>query len=118
VFSVFDQTNGYWCIGCYDWCNQFLPKLCKVVGKAAGYDVFYRENQGLSQSELATVIISARRPRTTMLTYLGYQQAEAPGVYRSTFYGLVGVTVMTFLVGLRQYWFTGVPDERNAHQEE
>ena len=122
-----------------------------VVQKVAGYDVLYRQNQGLSQTELATVLISAMRPRTTLLTRLGYQLAEAPGVYRSTLplvrrvglislndlsheahnafaqcfasqkkikeqafqtlelsgYGLVGITVMTFLVGLRQYWFTG-----------
>ena len=111
----------------------------------------YRQNQGLSQTELATVLISAMRPRSSLLTRLGYQLAEASGVYRSTLplvrrvglislndlsheahnafaqcfaiqkkikeqafqtlelsgYGLVGITVMTFLVGLRQYWFTG-----------
>ncbi|MBP8000845.1 MAG: hypothetical protein KA314_16410 [Chloroflexi bacterium] len=122
-----------------------------VVQKAAGYDVLYRQNQGLGPNELATVVISAMRPRASMLTRLGYQQSEAPGVYHSalpimrrvgiislnelsheahnafaqcfasqkkikeqafqtlelTGYGLVGVTVMTFLVGLRQYWFTG-----------
>ncbi|MCL4867905.1 MAG: hypothetical protein KJ063_02955 [Anaerolineae bacterium] len=119
--------------------------------KAAGYDLFYRENQSLPANELATFILSARRPRANFFTQFVYQQREAPGVYYSALpvirrvgiislnelsdetynafakcfasqrkvkeqafqalehvgYELVSATVMTFLAGLRQYWFAG-----------
>ncbi len=56
-----------------------------TVQKAAGYDLFYRENQRLKPADLATMIVSARRPRPSFLERLGYQQAEAAGVYRSAY---------------------------------
>ncbi|MCL4868612.1 MAG: hypothetical protein KJ063_06585 [Anaerolineae bacterium] len=57
----------------------------ETVQKTAGYDLFYRENQRLKPTDLATLIVSARRPRQTFLDRMGYQLAEAPGVYRSTY---------------------------------
>lgn len=132
-----------------------------VVQKAAGYDLFYRENQTLPPDELATFILTARRPRAAFFTQFGYQQGEAPGVYYSPLpvirrvglislndlsnethnafaqcfashrkikeqafytlehvgYELVNAAVMTFLAGLRQYWFAREENLMSAEAE-
>lgn len=55
----------------------------EVVEKAFGYDIFYRETQKLSTEQVSTFVLSAKTPRTEVLTMYGYEASEWPGVYFS-----------------------------------
>lgn len=52
-----------------------------ALQQALSYDYFYRRTQQLKANELQTYLISARTPRTVLLTRFNYRQAEQPGVY-------------------------------------
>ena len=57
----------------------------KALAQAVGYDFFYGQAKELPRQELQTVLLSAKKPRSDTLTYLGYQQTEYPGVYRTQY---------------------------------
>jgi hypothetical protein len=52
-----------------------------ALQQALSYDYFYRRTQQLKVNELQTYLLSARTPRTALLTRFKYRQAEHPGVY-------------------------------------
>jgi len=47
-----------------------------ALQQALSYDYFYRRTQQIKASELQTYLISARTPRTVLLTRFNYRQAE------------------------------------------
>ncbi len=51
--------------------------------QALGYDFFYKKAKKLPPLEVQTVLLSARKPHSTTLTFLGYQLTEYSGVYRT-----------------------------------
>jgi len=55
----------------------------QALSQAVGYDFFYKHAKKLPPIEVQTVLLSARKPHSDTLTYLGYQPTEYPGVYRT-----------------------------------
>jgi hypothetical protein len=55
----------------------------KALAQAVGYDFFYKQAKELPPQELQTVLLSAKKPRSDTLTFLGYQKTQHPGVYRT-----------------------------------
>jgi hypothetical protein len=53
------------------------------IEKVHGYDIFYRETQGLSDKKVATFILSSKTPRPALLKKYGFYLTECPGVYKS-----------------------------------
>jgi hypothetical protein len=53
--------------------------------QALGYDYFYRQSHELSASELQTVVVSSKTPRTATLKALGYAVSNHAGVYQSRY---------------------------------
>jgi hypothetical protein len=51
----------------------------EALTQAVGYDYFYKHAKELLHTEVQTVLLSARKPRSDTLTYLGYQATEYPG---------------------------------------
>ena len=62
-------------------CTQSFNE--EALQQALGYDFFYKQAKKLLRQKLQTVLVSARKPRSDTLTFLGYQPTEYPGVYRS-----------------------------------
>ena len=52
--------------------------------KTCGYLAMYQEHQDLKDEDVELFVISAKTPRQAFRTLLQYEEAEAPGVYRST----------------------------------
>jgi hypothetical protein len=55
----------------------------EALTQALVYDVWYKNAQQLSETEVQTVLLSAKEPHSNTLAELGYQPAEYPGVYRA-----------------------------------
>ncbi|MEK8018686.1 MAG: hypothetical protein VSS75_017580 [Candidatus Parabeggiatoa sp.] len=55
----------------------------EALQQALGYDFFYKQAKQLTQRDVQTVLLSARKPHAETLRALGYQVTEYPGVYRS-----------------------------------
>lgn len=53
------------------------------IEKVHGYDILYRETQGLGDDEVASFILSSKTPRQGLLDQYGYRPTQWPGVYRS-----------------------------------
>ncbi|MDM8519469.1 hypothetical protein QUF64_05425 [Anaerolineales bacterium HSG6] len=51
--------------------------------KAHGYDIIYRETQGLADDEVASFILCSKTPRQALLEAYSYQPTVWPGVYHS-----------------------------------
>ena len=51
--------------------------------QAVGYDYFYQQGQQLTRTQVETFVFSAKTPQKATLQKFGYEQAGAPGVYRS-----------------------------------
>jgi hypothetical protein len=63
---------------------KFTESLnARRIEKVHGYDIFYRETQGLSDTEVATFILSSKTPRLALLKKYGYHSTKWPGVYKS-----------------------------------
>jgi len=62
-------------------CTQSFNE--EALAQAVGYDFFYKQAKKLPQTDVQTVLLSAIKPRSDTLIYLGYQPTEYPGVYRS-----------------------------------
>ncbi len=56
-----------------------------VATEAIGYDVFYKMKKLATGKKLQTVLLSAKKPEANILSELGYQATEYPGVYRAQY---------------------------------
>ena len=55
----------------------------KALRQAIVYDTLYKQSQPVSDQDVATFIISVRKPHKTFLQRFAYQPARWPGVYHS-----------------------------------
>jgi len=55
------------------------------IEKVHGYDIFYRTTQELGAAELASFILSAKTPHTSLLRQFGYEPTQWAGVYHSPY---------------------------------
>ena len=64
-------------------CTQSFNE--EALTQTVGYDYFYKQAKKLSHTEVQTVLLSAKKPHSDTLTFLGYQPTEYPGVYRTQY---------------------------------
>jgi hypothetical protein len=55
----------------------------QALAQAVGYDFSYKHAKKLPDQEVQTVLLSARKPHSDTLTFLGYQPTKYPGVYHT-----------------------------------
>jgi len=79
----------------------------EAIEKTHGYDIFYRDNQNLSEKKVETFILSAKTPNALLLKRYGYEETEWPGLYRSS-YPMVERVAILVLNKLR-------PETHNAY---
>lgn len=54
-----------------------------ILLKSAAYDLLYRQARNLQADEVATFLISARKPRSTTLQTLGFALTNHAGIYKT-----------------------------------
>jgi hypothetical protein len=67
---------------------KYTQAFCEeALTQARGYDFFYKHKHAehLRHADVQTVLLSARKPYSGTLTYLGYQPTVYPGVYRTQY---------------------------------
>jgi hypothetical protein len=66
-----------------------------ALQQTLGYDFLYKQNQNLSNEQVQSFLLSARKPQKSTLKKLGYKSTEHPGVYRSSFRILKKVVLLS-----------------------
>jgi hypothetical protein len=68
----------------------------EALQQALAYDLFYRQTQELTHSDVQTFLLCAKQPLAKHLTEYGYVKTSLPGVYRSDWYSwLPPVTLLS-----------------------